>query len=207
MFNPPSNQIISNLRAQVRLIINHNTERNDMLADGTPIPASGPKEDIGVYVKVPVLAYNLLGHLRQYRAQRLLVGLCSYMDNETQLCWPSYTKLAKRVGMSKNSIRASLNILEQLGFIKISKKATGGKRPSNQYLIKRYAYRPDLWNWETASFLPKVGKCLDCGNYVNFAQYETGPRNNHVHFGCGGRVVLFTKPIPPDAPTFNQPPA
>lgn len=175
-----------------------------MLADGTPIPASSPAQDLGVYVKVPVLAYNLLGTLKQYQAQRILVGLCSYMDYETNISWPGYPKLANRIGISTNSIRAGLDVLEQLGFVRITKKQTKGTWLSNEYLVKRYAYRPDLWNWESASMLPKVGRCIDCAKYVNLAQYESGPRGNHVHFGCGGSVILFTKQRPGEMPDGTE---
>lgn len=156
--------------------------------------------DIGVYTKVPVLAYNLLGTLKQYQAQRILVGLCSYMDYETNLSWPGYPKLANRIGISTNSIRAGLDVLEQLGFVRITKKQTKGTWASNEYLVKRYAYRPDLWNWEAASMLPKVGRCIACANYVNLAQYESGPRGIPVHFGCGGSVILFPKQRPGELP-------
>jgi len=162
--------------------------------------------DERLYAKVPVMAYNLLGDLKQYQAQKILACLCSYMDFDTYISWPGYKAIARRAGISKNSIRKGLDVLEELGFVKVSKRDTGGLRKSNQYLVKYYAYRPDLWNWEMASMLPKKGRCIDCAALVNLAQYETGPRGKHVHLGCGGRVVLFTAQKPADRPILNQPP-
>lgn len=58
----------------------------------------------------------------------IYVGLQLYAD-KTGHCWPSMRKLAKDLGLTKNTIQKHIQTLGKKGFLKIEiKKGTQGKR-------------------------------------------------------------------------------
>ena len=58
----------------------------------------------------------------------IYVGLRLYAD-KTGHCWPSMRKLAKDLGLRKNTIQKSIQSLKEKGFLRIEiKKGTQGKR-------------------------------------------------------------------------------
>lgn len=150
----------------------------------------------GTYVRVPVPALKVLADMRRYPAQRILYALCTYMDINTHECWPSYTSIQGRAGVSRGSIRPSLDLLTELGFLKISKRFTGGKRYSNLYQVTLVGYKENLWGPELKAYLPYIGICLACGNNVKRSETGETAGGESIHFRCGGTVHKLKKSIP-----------
>ncbi len=156
--------------------------------------SSGIKK--GVYVKMPTPALKVLADMRKYTAQRILVALCTYMDIRTHQCWPSYTAIERRAGVTRGNIRKNLDLLVALGFLTITKRQTGGKRNSNFYTITYLGYQEHLWKQELKDWLPYVGICLACGNDLKRGETLTTETGEVFHLRCGGEVHKLAKSVP-----------
>ena len=161
--------------------------------------------DDGVYVKVPVRTFKLLGQMKEHSAQRILLALCTYMDFDTRECWPSYSEIVKIGGVSRSSIKRNLNLLQELGFISVKKQNKGGAWASNFYTILHHAYHPEDWDFEKAAYLPYVARCLDCSQQIKMGGCMQSPGGRLVHLGCGGTAVFsknrnLTRPPKPGLP-------
>lgn len=69
--------------------------------------------------------------------------LCSYMNTETNKCFPSRKAIRERARVSESTLSRALKELEELGYIEIQevykKDANGiytGERGANNYIIK-----------------------------------------------------------------------
>lgn len=170
----------------------------------TNAPAPQNRDD-GVYVKLPVRAVKLLAQMNERVAQKILVTLCLYMDFHTRQSWPSYPEITKSAGVSKGSIRRSLTLLQDLGFISIQKRRKGGAWASNVYTVLHHSYHPEDWNFEKSAYLPYVARCLDCSQQIKMGGCMQSPGGRLVHLGCGGTAVFsknrnLTKPPKPGLP-------
>lgn len=148
------------------------------------------------YVRVPVPALKVLADMRRYPAQRILYALCTYMDINTHECWPSYSAIERRAGVSRGSIRPSLNLLTELGFLKVKKRFKGGKNDSNLYQVTLIGYKENLWGPELKAYLPYIGICLACGNDVKRCETAESAGGESIHFRCGGTVHKLKKSVP-----------
>lgn len=64
--------------------------------------------------------------------------LCMYADNRTSECWPSRETLLKKAGVSDRTLRNSLRLLEDSGYIKVIKRyRDDGGQLSNLYVLLR----------------------------------------------------------------------
>lgn len=175
-----------------------------MKDDENELPNWDTKDKI--YARFPVKAINALADMKEYKALRLLVALCTYMDMNTHQCWPSYPEIMRRSGLGKNDIRPSLNVLESLRFVKVQKKYKGGQGLSNFYTVREYGYMPHLWEEELRSTLPIVGVCMACANPVRPGQYSGKLNGQNIHFRCGGSVILHTSKSQAERHKKNKPP-
>jgi len=148
------------------------------------------------YVRVPVPALKVLADMRRYAAQRILIALCTYMDINTHECWPSYTSIEKRAGVSRGSIKPNLDLLVELGFLKVTKRNMGGKRNSNFYVVTIVGYKENLWGPELKAYLPYIGICIACGNNVKRSESSESTAGESFHLRCGGSVHKLKKSIP-----------
>lgn len=71
------------------------------------------------------------------RDKAIYMALCSYMDNETKACFPSYKKLEEDTGLSNSTIKRGINSLIENKYISKSKRVDPKtkKQMSNVYLI------------------------------------------------------------------------
>ena len=159
-----------------------------------------------IYARFPVKAINALADMKEYKALRLLVTLCTYMDMNTHQCWPSYPEIMRRSGLRKNDIRPSLDTLESLQFVKVQKKHKGGEGLSNFYTVREYGYLPHLWENELRSTLPIAGVCVACANPVRAGQYSGKLNGQNIHFGCGGAIILYASKKQAERHNRNKPP-
>lgn len=62
--------------------------------------------------------------------------LCMYADNKTSDCWPSRETLLKKSGISDKTLRNSLRILQDKGYVKVVyRHAEDGRQLSNLYVL------------------------------------------------------------------------
>lgn len=150
----------------------------------------------GTYARMPIPALKLLADMRKYAAQRILTALCTYMDIDTHECWPGYTSIEKRAGVSRGSIKPSLDLLVELGFLKVTKRYKGGKQLSNFYVVTIIGYKENLWGPELKAYLPYIGICIACGNDVKRSETSESLAGESFHLRCGGSVHKLKKSIP-----------
>lgn len=61
--------------------------------------------------------------------------LCMYADNSTSDCWPSRDTIMKKAGISDHSLRKSIRILKEAGYIEVRKRYNSGGQASNLYVL------------------------------------------------------------------------
>ena len=83
--------------------------------------------------------------------RNLYVSLLSFKNNQSNNCYPSYTKLQERSNMSRPTIAEGLKYLEDKGYIEITKRK---KSDNNYYNVYKFLN-------------PFKGKGLDFKNYNN----------------------------------------
>ncbi len=150
----------------------------------------------GMYAPFPIPAYQVLARLGEHHASRVLTCLVSHLGSNGRDVFPAYSTIAFESGMSRNNIRKSLDILVELGFIKISTWRKG-KKKRNCYEIQEEAYLSRLMNKYARSYRDCFGACRQCGAKLDKSGYKEG-QYGHIHIGCGGSVKV--KGIPSKKP-------
>ncbi len=69
-----------------------------------------------------------------YYAVAVYLGLARYANPRGQ-CWPSISRVARQLGMSRGTVRDRLGLLEENGLIAIQKHRLGPGRLSYSYLL------------------------------------------------------------------------
>ena len=145
----------------------------------------------GLYAPLPIPAYQVLGRMGDHKAKDLLICLVSHLGENGTCVFPSYSTIAAEAGMSRNTIRRSLDVLEEYGFIK-TVHYREGKKDRNKYYIQRAAYNTGLMNKYAKKYRGVTAGCRRCGAYFDRGGYGDSPRGP-IHFGCGGSVVVFRR--------------
>ena len=148
----------------------------------------------GLYTAFPIPAYKVLGNAGHHKAQGVLCCLISYLGKSSNNCWPSYTAITSMSGIHRSQIKASLNVLEEFGFIIVHRGRISPNRKSNSYSIKEACFHPHLMNLVAKQFLETTYMCKSCGNQVNRAFAKQG-KLGRIHLGCGGET--FPRKIKP----------
>lgn len=86
--------------------------------------------------------------------QLVYLGIRSFMNSKTNSCFPSLQKIADKVGASIPTIRKSISLLEDKGYIKTTKKGRGQEYHFNE-LKKFEPFSPDFLNHNDLSFTAK----------------------------------------------------
>lgn len=142
----------------------------------------------GMYSPFPIPAYQVLVRLREHQAARVLTCLISHLGSRGWEVFPSYTTISYEAGVSRNSIKGSLELLVELGFIKIGTWREG-KKERNTYYIQEAAYNSGLMNKYARRYRDCEGVCRRCGASLDRGGFKPSG-NNHVHIGCGGSVKV-----------------
>ena len=142
----------------------------------------------GMYSPFPIPAYQVLIRKREHQAARILTCLISHLGSNGWKVFPSYATIAYEAGVSKNNIKKSLELLVDLGFIKIGTWREG-KKDRNSYFIQEAAYDSGLMNKYARHYRPNIGSCRRCGESVDKSGFGKSG-NGHVHLGCGGSVKV-----------------
>lgn len=71
-----------------------------------------------------------------HKEMAVYMVLCRYLNQETGSCFPSLSTIGKKVGMSKNTIIKSLNLLIECGYVfKEKRNGEDGGHASNVYYL------------------------------------------------------------------------
>ncbi len=150
----------------------------------------------GLYSPFPIPAYQVLVRLREHQVARILTCLISHLGSNGWEVFPSYSTISYEAGVSRNSIKKSLDVLVDLEFIKIGTWREG-KKDRNTYFIQEAAYNSGLMNKYAKRYRDCDGACRRCGASLDRGGFKSrGDR--HIHLGCGGSVKV--RGIPSKSP-------
>jgi hypothetical protein len=143
---------------------------------------------VGLWAPLPIPAFQVLARQKDWKAQRLLTCLVSFLGSDGYCVYPSYDKISERCGLGRNSIRKALDALEENGFI-ITYYFREGKKERNKYYLQESCWDSGKMNKVAIQYRTPMFKCLDCGKLIDRGGYGEGLKANKVHWGCGGPVV------------------
>lgn len=147
---------------------------------------------IGLWSPFPIPAFKVLGEMREFKAQRLLTCLTSYLGSNGFYVWPTYEQIMRTSGLTRKSIRPALNVLQDLDFVEIysNRKNLNGRWSNNKYLIKNTCYDINQFNHLATRHIQISHRCSGCGEGLSKGQFGSDELSGyHPHWGCGGRVV------------------
>lgn len=142
----------------------------------------------GLWSHFPIPAYQVLAAQKQWSAQRLLSCFVSFLGADGLCVYPSYKTISKRCGLSPNTIRKALDVLEENGFIKIF-YFKEGKKDRSKYYLQLCCWDSGLMNKQASASRVPTDKCLDCGDLMDRGGYGNSEALGRIHYGCGGSVV------------------
>ena len=142
----------------------------------------------GLWSHFPSPAYQVLAAQKQWSAQKLLACFVSFLGRDDLSVYPSYIGIAKRCGLSPNTIRKALDVLEDNGFVK-THYFKNGKKDRNIYYLQESCWDTSKMNKVAAASRKPTSKCLDCGKLMDRGGYGHSPKLGKTHWGCGGQVV------------------
>lgn len=141
----------------------------------------------GLWSHFPIPAYQVLAEQKEWSAQKLLSCLTSFLGSDGFCVFPSYKTISKRCGLSPNTIRKSLDVLEENGFI-VTYYFRDGKKDRNKYYFQESCWDSGKMNKKALASRIPSDKCLDCGKKMDRGSYGHGQLGK-IHYGCGGTVI------------------
>lgn len=148
----------------------------------------------GLYAPFPIPAYKVLVLAREHVAKDILLCLISHLGKSGKSSYPSYSTIARETGRSRGAIRDGLQVLYELGFVKVY-QFNISKRKRNKYYIQEACFSTKLMNKKALGYLPRVATCLRCRTSLSWGDIGFGSKNTH-HFGCGGITTLAKADYP-----------
>jgi len=142
----------------------------------------------GLWSHFPIPAYQVLAVQKQWSAQRLLSCFISFLGADGLCVFPSYKTISKRCGLSPNTIRKALDVLEENGFIKTF-YFKEGRKDRNKYYLQMCCWDSGQMNKQASASRIPTSKCLDCGALMDKGGYGVSETLGKIHYGCGGPVV------------------
>ena len=142
----------------------------------------------GLWSHFPIPAYQVLAAQKQWSAQKLLACFVSFLGRDDLSAYPSYITISRTCGLSPNTIRKALDVLEDNGFVKTF-YYKNGKRDRNKYYLQDACWDTNKMNKMAAASRKPTSKCLDCGKLMDKGGYGLSPKLGKTHWGCGGPVV------------------
>ena len=140
-----------------------------------------------LYAPLPIPAFQVLARTNNWPAQKVLLALVLHMGKNSNCVFPSYTTIAKNVGIGRNSISAGLTVLYKFGFIKIA-RFPEGKQWRSKYYLQPACWNTSYMNSDAMDFRYKTAVCVECGVLMDRGGYGLS-KNGAVHYGCGGQVI------------------
>lgn len=140
-----------------------------------------------MYAPLPIPAFQVLAKASEYQAQKVLLAFVLHMGKNNNCVWPSYTKIASTVGMSRNSISKGIKVLKEYEFINVAYYREG-KNSRRKYYLQQSCWDSSRMSDLAKSQRPKIARCLACLKYLGGGDYLT-VNGTQIHWGCGGFVM------------------
>jgi len=138
----------------------------------------------GLYTPLPVPAYKVLVAAKKHIAKDVLLCIVSHLDKGGTKAFPSYPTIARETGRGTGSIKAALDVLYELDFLKVHQKRVG-VRKRNFYFVQEACYDHSKMSKKALEYLPILKECFYCGKGMHQGEFkETG--NFIAHRGCSG---------------------
>lgn len=146
----------------------------------------------GLWAPLPIPAIKFLAKNGHRPASRVLYAIVLHKGSSKTAIFPSYETIALYAYISENSIRESLDVLENFGFIKVTKARVGKKNQNNRYQILDKAYSLEINPKATISKVQEPMICNSCWNDVEapniqVSQSQSWEGRREVkfrHIGC-----------------------
>ena len=123
-----------------------------------------------LYSAFPIPAFKVLAKKEEWVAQRVLVGLVSFMGKNNRCVYPSYSTLQETLGMGRSSISSGLTTLKEYGFINIA-QFKEGVRWRSKYYLQDACWDSSRMQKEVRVHTKKNGRCRACGELVDRGEY------------------------------------
>lgn len=140
-----------------------------------------------MYAPLPIPAFQVLAAANEFQAQRVLLALVLHMGKNDNCVWPSYTRIASSVGMSRASISKGLKILKEYEFI-YTAYYREGKKSRRKYYIQQCCWDSSMMKSLAKKQVLLVAKCTMCLKYLGGGDFSMVD-NLRVHWGCGGYAI------------------
>lgn len=157
----------------------------------------------GLYSPLGIPAYKVLSRAGEHIAKDVLVCLISHMGMNNREVYPSYTTICKEAGRGRSSVAYGLRVLEEFGFITKFKFRIGQKARS-KYRITDSCYYYSKMNATALAFTDNVGRCWGCNALVKIGNVGVG-QVAYIHYGCGGKVLIWKSAVNKLPPVGNFP--
>jgi hypothetical protein len=159
-------------------------------------PRLGPGS---LWTAMPIPALKTLTYAGETQARDVLNALVLHSGNNTPNVFPTVETIMRFSGVGNNSIKKSIDVLVNYGFIRV-KKIPKGKACRHQYEILKACFHYSEFNEVAQRFIVPKGICGACGALTSGHEWiaSEGLINNvpvriPYHFNCGGRITRLTK--------------
>ena len=146
----------------------------------------------GLWAPLPIPAIKFLAKNGHRPASRVLYAIVLHKGSSKTAIFPSYETIALYAYISENSIRECLDVLENFGFIKVTKARAGKKNQNNRYQILDKAYSLEINPKAEITKVQEPMICNSCWNDVEapniqvsqFKSWEGRRELIFRHIGC-----------------------
>jgi len=159
-------------------------------------PRLGPGS---LWTAMPIPALKTLTYAGETQARDVLSALVLHSGNNTPYVFPSVETIIRFSGVGRNSIKKSVDVLVDYGFIKV-KKIPKGKACRHQYQILKACFHYSDFNEVAQRFIVPKGVCGACQALTSGHEWiaNEGIINDirvsiWYHINCGGRIKKLTK--------------
>ena len=149
-----------------------------------------------LYAPIPIPAFQVLSNKSEWVAQKVLLALVLHMGKNNNCVFPSYTRIAETVGISRNSISKGLTVLYELGFIKIA-RFPQGKQWRSKYYLQECCWVSSRMRKDVSNYRIKAYRCFACLGYLDKSGFGVSG-DKKVHYGCGGFVIQVKPTYQPE---------
>jgi hypothetical protein len=155
----------------------------------------------GLWAPIPIPAIKFLVNKGHRPASRVLYAIVLHKGKTKSGIFPSYETIRLYASVGENSIRGCLDLLENYGFLRIT-KGRDGKKERNYYEILDKAYQLDFYPKAKSAEVLEVMICNTCWNDVQPSDIkseiqtdwygQTQIQRRHLNCtGVGGYSILM----------------
>jgi hypothetical protein len=146
----------------------------------------------GLWAPLPIPAIKFLANNGHRPASRVLYAIVLHKGNSKSGIFPSYETIRLYASVGENSIRECLDVLENFGFIKVTKARAGKKNQNNRYQILDKAYSLEINPKAKITKVQEPMICNSCWSDVEAPNIQVSQSENwegrrevgFKHIGC-----------------------